>query len=90
MRIEHGRSFADFDPELRRDALSEFHRNIGLTRPAIIRRSNCADGWKRKFIGDKRIVRRKRGREKSRASEAMAVRAADRGQLTYPANKAKK
>src|SRR4029077_16203170 len=71
--IEHGQGLADFNSELRRNALGDIHRNVGLARAAVIRRSNRADCWKRKFVGDKRIVRRKRCRKKTRPSEAMAV-----------------
>ena len=54
--IQRGQGLADFDRELGRDAFGDIDRNIGLARPAVIRRFDRADGWKRKFIGDKRIV----------------------------------
>jgi|SRR5437773_8686674 len=56
MWIQHDQGLADLDPQLRRDAFGDIHRDIGLARPAVIRRSYRADSWKRKFIGDKRIV----------------------------------
>ena len=54
--IQRSQGLADFDPKLRRDAFGDIDRNIGLARPAAIRRFDRAAGWKRKFIGDKWIV----------------------------------
>ena len=88
--IHHSQSLSDFNAELRRNALGDIHRNIGLARAAIIRRSDSADSWKRKFVGDKRIVRRKRRREKSRPSESMAKHVAHRAELAHRANERKK
>jgi len=88
--IEHGQSLSDFNRELRRNAFGDIHRNIGLACPAIIRCPNCADCWKRKFVGDKRIVRRKCCRKKTRAGEAMAKRAARHAELAHRAGEPKK
>ena len=56
MRVKHQKCFAHLDAKIGRDALCDIDRNIGLACPAVIRRPNRANSWKRKFIGDKRIV----------------------------------
>ena len=89
MWIQRGKGLADFNPELRRNAFGDIDGNIGLPCPAVIRRPDRANGWKRQFIGDKRVVGGHCCRKKSRASEAMTVRLGRRTEFAHRANEPK-